>query len=435
MGENLDVDAAGAGRHAALSRRRLLDVSGAAGLAAMGAAGCRDDAPGADKDAGPSSTDARANQNAGPGQDAVPGQDAARVTAPPPEGVLGANFNGDPSRLNFAELEDVTATWLRGFFPMPEADDGPVAETPQIKRLLAARERGYGTVLSLKFPYSGRPIPTPGSAAWKTAFARLAKVLPVVMNKADILVIGNEPFLETRPDERDPRLNVFYEQLAQRVIAYRDKHSATRTKLYMGALNHLDRDDGQTGATERWMEFVKKTEAIDGVDIHPHVKTPGGGQEYLDYVLPRMRPEQKFLATEFSLVLLWKDHLTDAVSAEFADRYEDARGKKVWEVIRGSTEHQFSQQKWDDFLFMSPWFEDNRTYLRDQLEKFRRTGRLAVATYGVTQDSDMASGFTEKSTPWLLNSLFCPYTVRPGKDGLPGRNHVWIREFRALQKR
>jgi hypothetical protein len=84
---------------------------------------------------------------------------------------------------------------------------------------------------------------------------------------------------------------------------------------------------------------------------------------------------------------------------------------------------------------MSPWFEDNNTYLRDQVEKFRRTGRLAVATYGVTQDADMASNFTEKSIPWLLNSLFCPYTVQPGKDGLPGRNHVWIREFRALQKR
>lgn len=429
MGENFDVNSSGAAKRPGLSRRRLLGVSGTAGLAVMGAAGCRDEVSGGGKDAGPESKGTEANQ------DAVPGEDAARVTAPPPDGVLGANFNGDPSRLEFAELEDITATWLRGFFPMPEADDGPVADTPQIKTLLAARERGYGTVLSLKFPYKENPIPTPGSAAWKTAFARLAKVLPVVMNKVDILVIGNEPFLETRFEERDRRLNVFYEKLAQRVIAYREKHDANGTKLYMGALNHLDRDDGQTGATERWMAFVKKTRAIDGVDIHPHLETPGGGQEYLEYVLPRMRPEQRFLATEFSLVNLWKAHLSDPVSTEFADHYGDARGKKVWEVIRESTQHRFTQQKWDDFLSMSPWFESNKTYLRDQVEKFRRTERLAVATYGVTQDHDMASDFTEKSTPWLLNSLFCPYTVQPGKDGLPGRNHVWIREFRALQKR
>lgn len=398
------------------SRRRLLGASGAAGLAAAGAtAGFGQSAYGA-------------------GRGVMPAGNSARVAAPPAEGVLGANFNGDPGKLTFDELADVDATWLRGFFPMPDADKGPIAEKPQIKRLLDARGRGYGTILSLKFPYKKNPVPTPGSAAWETALARLAKVLPVVMGKVDILVVGNEPFIESLPAERDRRLNVFYEELARRVIAYREQHGATGTRLYMGALNALDRG-GQTPATDRWVRFVKETEALDGVDIHPHVTSLDAAQVFIDYVLCRMRPEQKFLATEFSLVRLWKDHLTDPVAPEFAACYGDARGKQVWEVVRAATERRFTQQKWDDFLSMHSWFADNETFLQDQVGRFRSTGRLAVATYGVVQDAAMASDFTETSDPWLLNSLFCPYTVQPGEDGLPGRNRAWIRGFRALQQR
>jgi hypothetical protein len=332
--------------------------------------------------------------------------------------------------VTWAELEDIGATWLRGFFPMRDAD-GIIAGKPQISRLLAAGERGYGTVLSLKFPYNDSPIPTPGTEAWSTAFARLDRVLPVVMGKVDILVIGNEPFIESRAEDRDERLNVFYERLAQRVIAYRSRNAATSTRLYMGALNH--RAAWRTPATNRWLNFVANTRAISGVDIHPHLAAPGGAQRYLGYVLPLMRPGQTFLVTEFSLVHLWKAHLTDPVSPAFATRYPKERGKQVWRVLRGAVDRPFSQKKWDDFLSMHAWFRNNDTYLRDQVAAFRSTGRLAVATYGVSQDADMASDFTAQSTPWLLNSVFCPYTVKQGTDGLPGRNRAWANQFRALQ--
>ena len=444
MGEIFDVNPAGADKHPALSRRRLLGASGAAGLAVLGAAGCQNDTSGPDKTAGAgkgagagSSEVAEANQKAGPGQEALPGKDAARVTAPPPVGVLGANFNGDPGKLEFEQLEDIGATWLRGFYPMRDADgasEDDIAGSSQIGTLLTAGSRGYGTVLSLKFEYKKNPIPTPGSDAWSTAFERLEKVLPVVMDKVDILVIGNEPFIESQGKDRNRRLNVFYEKLAQRVIAYRDKNFAERTKLYMGALNHLEDEKKRTRAKRRWMRFVKKTMAIEGVDIHPHLADPGDGQDYLKFVLDRMRPGQKFLATEFSLVNLWLDHQKDPVSAEFAAAYEEEKGKQVWQVLKGAIAEPFTQQKWNDFLSMTPWFKSNNTYLQDQVKRFRSTGKLAVATYGVVQDEDMTTDFTAEKQPWLLNSLFCPYTVEDGKDGLPGRNHVWINQFRALQK-
>ncbi|GAA4611990.1 hypothetical protein GCM10023195_51100 [Actinoallomurus liliacearum] len=41
----------------------------------------------------------------------------------------------------------------------------------------------------------------------------------------------------------------------------------------------------------------------------------------------------------------------------------------------------------------NPWYADNRNFLTDQMERFRSTGRLAVAGYGITQDAAMSGHF------------------------------------------
>jgi hypothetical protein len=360
-------------------------------------------------------------------------QVAASIKAPSPAGILGANFNGDPSVMTVAELKNINATWVRGFFAMPDADKGNVADQPAIKALLASAGQGYGTVLSLKFPYFTQAIPAPGTPAMAAAQRQLDAVLPAVMNKVDILAIGNEPFIECQESERDsPQLNAFYEAMANRAIDYRS--SGSKTQLFMGALNHLDLPQWKTVATDRWMRFVHDTQAIAGTDIHPHLPDPGAGHYYLDYILPRMRSDQKFLATEFSLVLFYKDHLTDPISAGFAAQYHLPPKTRVWQVIKDALSQPFPQQKWTDFLAASPWFANNKNFLTDQAGAFRATGKLAVATYGIGQDAAMSSDqFTAGSTPWLLNSMFCQHTVQQASNGLPGQNTVWTTEFRALQ--
>ena len=194
---------AAAGGIRGVSRRRVLEMFGGMGLAAVGA-----------------------GATAGCGATPRPGQSAGRVAAPGPRGVLGANINGDPGWSNFNELQAVSATWLRGFFAMPDADHGAVASQPVIRTLLAAHARGYRTVLSLKFPYSSQPVPIPGSPAMATALRRLTAVLAAVMGTVDILVVGNEPFIECRAQDRAGRLNVFYETVARHVISYRERQGA-----------------------------------------------------------------------------------------------------------------------------------------------------------------------------------------------------------------
>jgi len=401
-----------------ISRRRLLGAAGAAGLGAAGLAGL------AACDAGQ-----RDGGDSGGGHGGPPGT----VDAPPPVDVLGVNFNSDATVVRFDEMRAVKATWVRGFLPMRPAQGGDPTTDPVVKTILSAAGQGYGTVLSLKFPFNERPFPAAGGGAMATQLAHLDKVLAAVLNRVDILAIGNEPFIESRPAQRGAPLNAFYEHVARHVIDYRAKHGGKKTRLYMGALNHLDDPSARTPAVDRWMRFAHATPEIEGVDIHPHVAAPGDGQRYLDYILPRLRKDQRFLVTEFSMVQFWKKHLTDPAPAAYVDRYPAARGAPVWRVIRNAIERPFPQRRWDDFLTALPPFHANRDYLTTEVQRYRRTGKLAVATYGLTQGAAMLKDFTAKKPPWLLNSLFCPGTVRPEPGGLPGRNTTWTREFEALQ--
>src|SRR3546814_14051911 len=84
-----------------------------------------------------------------------------------------------------------------------------------------------------------------------------------------------------------------------------------------------------SASTERWMAFVKATPEIDGVNIHPHIPAIQASKPFLDYILPRMRPEQHFIVTEFSLVWWWQRNMKGVVNPAFADKYQRAEERRV----------------------------------------------------------------------------------------------------------
>ncbi|MEB8340293.1 hypothetical protein [Streptomyces endophyticus] len=408
----------------------ILGVTGSAFLAAA----CSPSS----KDAKPSGAKASPSKSA---SESVEGKAAAGKTpSGAPDGALGVNFNEDPAGLGAAQLQALSATWVRGFVPVTPGDlDGDVTQQRAVKALLTAHGDGRRTILSLKFPYSlgptKGPLPAPGSAQLKDLLALVDRVLAAVIGKVDILTIGNEPFLETLNEERDNTLNVFYENLARHVIDYRKRHGGANsgTSLYMGALNNLDDPAARTPATERWLRFVHKTPELAGVDIHPHVTSLQSAAKYINYVVPTLRPDQKFLATEFSLVQFWKGHMHDPVSPTFAKRYNVDPGRKVWQVVGDAIAQPFPQEKWNDFISMTQWLDTHRNYLTAQMKAFRDTGKLAVSTYGGMQIASMASEWGADKTPWILNPLYANRTVRPGEDGTLGRS-VWFDQFKALQQ-
>ncbi|WP_223262767.1 hypothetical protein [Sphingobium sp. SCG-1] len=352
------------------------------------------------------------------------------------QGALGANYNEHFEDVDYRDLKKTDTQWVRLFLPMPQLDSGPAINHGAIKTILDVATHGYKTILTLKFPYNRVAFPKADSPTFARDLARLDAVLPLVMGKVDILVIGNEPYIESRPEDWNENFNVYYEALAKRAIAYRAQHCATgcKTRLYMGALNRLDLKPNQNESTERWMAFVKATPEIDGVNIHPHIPTIEASRPFLDFILTRMRPDQKFIVTEFSLIWWWQQNLQGNIPTAFAAKYGAPANAQNWQIIKAALETPFSKTQWDDFLSQSPWFENRKHYLRNQMKAFRDTGRLAVATYGFKQGSSMAVNFGPNSTPWLLNSIFAGRTVKPNPDGSAAFNYAWVDDYKALQK-
>ncbi|WP_432936847.1 hypothetical protein ACQPXM_23840 [Kribbella sp. CA-253562] len=358
-----------------------------------------------------------------------------RVQPLPALGALGANYNENLDQLNYRELQASRSTWVRGFYAVTEADRVPPAESAGLRAIRAAHDRGLRTVLSLQFPKTTVPFPRPGSAEMAAELRRLDRVLPVVLGTVDIVTIGNEPFIESMPSQRDHRLNDFYETVARHVIAARAGLCADpcSTHLYLGALNRLDLPANRTPAVERYLAFARETPELEGVDLHPHVRDQARIQDFLDYTLPRLRPDQTFLVTEFSLVWHWQQHMTDRIPAAFARRYGYSPDVQMWQVIGDAIEHPFPAHQWNDLLSQSPWFESKKHLLRDEMARFRGTGRLAVATYGFRQIPSMTANWSATKTPWLLNSVFAPLTVRPRDDAMAAPNYAWIDDYRLLQ--
>lgn len=67
----------------------------------------------------------------------------------------------------------------------------------------------------------------------------------------------------------------------------------------------------------------------------------------------------------------------------------------------------------------SDWYASRKGYLSTQVERFRATGRLAVATYGALQQPPMVRDMGPKKTPWLLNSLYANRVAEAGRDNGP----------------
>lgn len=412
----------------AMSRRRMLGL-GVLGLAAASplVAACTGDDARPERGA-PSDSPSASSSGKGP----------AGLSGEAPAGVLGANFNEDPTGVTFPLLEGAEATWLRGFVPMSKLGDAQdLSRQPALRTLLRAHDKGYGTVLSLKFQHNDeRGLPSPDGEAMKAELARLDRVLDAGMGKANILVIGNEPFLETREDQRDERLQTYYETLARHVLDYRERTfpSGCVTRVHMGALTHLSRPGERNAATDRWLEFVKATPGIEGTDVHMHVGSPDELQTYLDYVLPRLREDQRFLVTEYSLVQLWDKHLRDRVPPAYATEAGLPADRRIWQVLKEAAQNPLPEREWQALLSSAPWYERNKDFLREATERFRRTGRLAVAAYGFLQGPAMVRDIGPDKKPWLLNPVYANRTVRPDADGRPAGNYGVFDAFHDLQR-
>lgn len=199
---------------------------------------------------------------------------------------------------------------------------------------------------------------------------QLNRLLPVVMGKVDILVIGNEPFIETQSTQSGQPLIAFYQTMANDVIGYWTSHPEAQqaTRLYMGAFTRLDLVGNRTAAVQWMLRYIASQPELSGPDLHMHMPKFAAKQTMFSYVLPWLRPDQKFLVTEFSLVLLWYQHRMDTVSPDFTSRYNLPSSLEAYQFINLALQDPVPDAEWRDFLISCPWYMEQREFLLNALQ-------------------------------------------------------------------
>jgi len=236
----------------------------------------------------------------------------AEVTGFSPATALGVNFNGVPDDINTADLARTGTTWIRGFidhhdFLLPA--DNPVKQklTSGLTKLHNVHQppsgqRGYKTIVNIKFNFEDEklyPFPTT-EAAINTELAGLNSLLTAIYPDSDILVIGNEPFIETPLQYRNvvtpvgqgisvipvSPLVTFYMAAAQKVKAFQDTQTL-KVPLYLGAYDSIWGSEPWQSWAQPLLQFTKDTPWLMGADLHLHVFDPqttpprdGAGGQY-----------------------------------------------------------------------------------------------------------------------------------------------------------
>ena len=349
---------------------------------------------------------------------------------------LGVNFNETISYAKDTETINRTGTtWTRGFldfFEYMEAPEKLSDPNGDLQAFLSLQDHGFKTILSLKFRFINTSIPSPESENTQAYLNFLSQILDQVWGKVDILVVGNEPFIESKREEWDTKLPAFYKLLCTYTHDYGKAKSAM--PIYFGAFNKLYEKDWQTPGVDEMLAFVKEKEWLSGVDIHIHHSDNDEISSMYSYVDNRIRKDQKVLITEFSLVHWWKTHNLDQIPDEFAEEYSYPKEQKVHEYLLFALKNPRPKKEWDDFLRHNPWFEDRKNYLTEAFDLFSSYPSFHVATYSYR--IDWGKNYSSTTMPWLINNLIAGVTIEPDpKTGKEQFNYHFIEDFKKIQTR
>jgi hypothetical protein len=349
---------------------------------------------------------------------------------------LGVNFNEHSDSINFRDLARIHTKWARAFIEFFRLYPDTVAlmHDARVNGYCRLRDSGYHTILNIKWNFHDRDFPRPGSSEMKRYEAYLSKLLDRVWSKTDIVVVGNEPFIETKASQSGAPLVAFYKAVSRFINRYEQSGSRRQIPLFMGAFNNLYLKDWRTPAVRTLLRFARETPWIAGVDIHVHHGNMDQMRSSLDYVKAAIRDSQRILITEFSLVKYFQTKMNHSIPAAFAGRYGFPGDTKNYAFINDAIHHPVPRNEWVDFLKNSDWFEAHKGYLHTCYRMFKTCKKVMVATYCMRQQWRSGRNFTPRQKPWILNGIMAPVTVRPDSSGQTPFNYAWCRDFLAIQE-
>ncbi|MGQ8338246.1 LamG-like jellyroll fold domain-containing protein [Sunxiuqinia sp. A32] len=349
---------------------------------------------------------------------------------------IGVNFNESLFHAEDVAKLGITKTiWVRGFFDFfqyYENQDRLTDIDDQLEDFLLLKSAGYKTILSIKWNFHNKSYPDTTSAEIAAYNEFLQHFLDRVWEKINIVVVGNEPFIESmNNEERNTKLPLFYQYMCNRVHDYRS--GKEEIPIYFGAFNRLYDNYRDTEGVLKMLEFVKEKSWVEGIDLHIHHKTNDEIVSMYSYADARIRDDQKILLTEFSIVFWWQDYIRDPIPSEFASKYGYSADMLVHQYIYLALNDRRPKEEWDDFLSMSPWFEQRKHYLWEVYELLSQYESFNVATY--SYQISWGTNFDGNSVPWLLNNLIAAVTIKDDPEtGEKQFNYAFIDDFFKIQE-
>lgn len=370
--------------------------------------------------------------NSDPGSNNDP--DPPQEEVPPPAAEVGINVNGQYNVMDFNNVDRSGATWVRGFIDFFQLypDEGNIDADERIQKYLELHDKGYKNILNLKWNFSDKSFPDTDSQEMQNYKDYLDKLLDKVWSSTDIIVVGNEPFIESRQSERGNRLVVFYQEVANHTRNYRSDTDHD-IPIYIGAFNNLYLEGWRTDGVNDLMRFARNNSWIAGVDLHIHHASMDQINEFIDYADLRIRDNQKILISEFSLKDYFRTKMDQDIPEAFATNYNRDSNMKNWEYLDSALKDNVSRQEWVDYLSGSQWFESRKNYLWNAYQIFKGYEKFHIANYALRQSYPFNQDFTSNTTPWILNGLFANRTVRPDTaTGLDQTNYAWMDDFSRI---
>ena len=347
--------------------------------------------------------------------------------------ILGVNYNGLTRNYQKSDVDRTGAQWVRAFVDVTRLYNqgaSTIGTDPDLMGLVKAHNDGFKVVLNLKYNFTGSDFPSDvDSQAFKDLRAFTTQLLNQVFPSVDIIVVGNEPFIESDPADRDNDLVLFYEHMANHVITY-NRNSGRGIPLYVGAFNNLQEPGWQTQAAKDLIAYARNTPGVTGIDLHLHTASIAQMQEAIDWAKQQLGSGKSLISTEFSIKNYFKNQLGKTIDPTFAAQYGIDPSWKVYQYLDYSLQHPRPRTEWVDFLKDSDWFMSHHLALENADKLFDSEG-LVIATYSLRQSQSSIGPSTD---PWMLNALYCNQSCVPNPStGEPQFNYQWIDSFRARE--
>lgn len=369
---------------------------------------------------------------------------------------FGLNFNGAIDAVVSGEraaVDGLKSQWIRAFYDYFFFANDPgypnrLNNSPRIANLVAMKQAGYQTVVSIKWGFKEAGLtamPAVGSTEMDTYKARLTALYDRLWPHADIIVVGNEPFIDSpgAVPSRNPQLLGFYTEMLNHTVNYRANHpTRSSTPIYLGAFNRLAETNWQT-ASAGLLALANSRAEVAGVDLHIHHLDNSFVEmrNSIQHALSRIRADQKIIATEFSAMRFWKTHNADGLDAGFAARHGLNPAWQVYQYLDHTLTRQaqgqgVAREQWLDFVGSHPWYDElQQRYLADAYRTFitQAPQQFLLATYGARQQFGAADRFDAGDDPWVLNGLLLSRTVALLPDGRPQLNKSYHLDFDRLR--